>query len=124
MRTLKMLTGILLAVITINAFGGGIYGMLGARDVPLQWLKGSPFSSYFIPSAFLFLAIGGSGLIATLLVFKDHRHAAGGVIFFGCLLASWIAIQLIILGYVSWLQPLVFVLGVVLMSLAAAMRFP
>lgn len=38
--------GWLLLVIAMNAFGGGYYGMSGAKYVPLDWLKGSPFSNF------------------------------------------------------------------------------
>ena len=44
--------GILLAFLALNAFGGGYYGMSGAKDVPLEWLEGGPFKNYFIPSLF------------------------------------------------------------------------
>ncbi len=35
--------GALLAFAALNAFGGGYYAMSGAKDVPIDWLKGSPF---------------------------------------------------------------------------------
>ena len=38
----------------INALAGGYYSMAGARNVPLEWLKGSLFDSYFIPGVVLF----------------------------------------------------------------------
>lgn len=38
------------AVVALNAVGGGIYGLAGAKNVPREWLAGSPFHSYTIPS--------------------------------------------------------------------------
>jgi len=38
--------GVLLLFVAINAFGGGYYGMAGAKDVPTEWLKGSPFRNH------------------------------------------------------------------------------
>jgi hypothetical protein len=57
-KTVRHSLGILLLLLTINAFGGGYYGMTGANDVPVEWLKGSPFKNYFVPGMVLFLLIG------------------------------------------------------------------
>lgn len=55
---LKMILGVLLAFIAINAFGGGSYGMMSPKELPKEWLEGSPFSSFFIPSLILFVVVG------------------------------------------------------------------
>ena len=33
----------------------------------MSWLDGSPFHSFFIPSLFLFVVIGGGMLVATIV---------------------------------------------------------
>jgi len=40
----------LLAFGALNAFAGGYYGLSGAPGVPVEWLEGSPFSDYTVPS--------------------------------------------------------------------------
>ena len=65
-----------LAFGALNAFAGGYYGMAGAKDVPLEWLEGTPFSSYFIPSLILFIVVGGALLAAALVVFTRKRRSA------------------------------------------------
>ena len=44
---MKNALGNLLLFLALNAFGGGYYGMAGAKDVPVEWLEGSPFNNFF-----------------------------------------------------------------------------
>lgn len=110
--------GIMLLVLAINAIGGGIYGMAGAKDIPAEWLDGSPFSGYFIPSLFLFVVIGGSCLVSAMLVFGRRHMARQSSFFCGILLLAWIMIQLYIIGYVSLLQPAIAASGILILVLA------
>ena len=57
-KGIRITLGVILALLALNALGGGYYGMAGAENVPLEWLEGSPFKTYFIPSLILFLIIG------------------------------------------------------------------
>lgn len=99
------LLGILLVLVAINAFGGGFYGMAGAKGIPLQWLQGSIFKTYFIPSLALFIGIGGGALIAAILVFKHKRAARFASLTCAAIMLVWLVVQVGIIGYVSWLQP-------------------
>jgi len=110
--------GGLLAFGGINALGGGIYGLSGAKDIPLEWLAGSPFTSYFIPSLILVVVVGGSLLAAAIAVFARARIARLLAFGAGSILLGWIAVQVAIIGYVSWLQPAVTVAGLVVLALA------
>jgi hypothetical protein len=47
--------GILLLLLAINAFAGGYFRMAGAKNIPTERLKNSPFHSYFVPSLILFV---------------------------------------------------------------------
>jgi hypothetical protein len=117
-KTIRITLGILLLIIAINAFGGGYYGMSGAKDMPLEWLAGSPFKNYFVPSLFLFFGIGGSCLLAAIAVFKKHRLAGIFSLFCGLLIISWLVVQVAIIGYVSWMQPTtaIFALLIILLT--------
>jgi len=111
--------GTLLAFGALNAFGGGYYGLAGAQGIPTEWLEGSPFSDYFIPSAVLFVVVGGSFLLAAIAVFARWpiaRHLAIGA---GFVVLGWLAVQVAIIGYVSWMQPTTAIAGVVVLALAA-----
>ena len=118
----RILLVVLEALLALNAVGGGIYGLTGAKDLPREWLQGSPFESYFIPSLFLLVVVGGSMIAAAALVaFVPERGAwaslgAAGVLF------AWIVVQVSVIGLVSWLQPTCIVLAVVIAGFAMTLR--
>ena len=105
-------------LVMVNAFGGGFYGLSGAKDIPMAWLDGSPFSNFFIPSLFLFVAIGGGMLVATIVWWRKSRVAPWVSLGMGALLMLWIVAQVSIIGYVSWMQPTSFVAGAAIVALA------
>jgi hypothetical protein len=99
-----MLAGLLL-VVAVNAFGGGWYGMAGAPGVPIEWLDGSPFDSYLVPSVILFAVVGGTFLIAAIGVLARARWSWFAVAAAVVVATVWLTTQLAIIGAVSWLQP-------------------
>lgn len=118
MRVIRILIGILLSAICINAFGGGYYGMSGAADIPKEWLKGSAFNSYFVPSLFLFVVIGESCLLGAIMAFRNSRYTRTISFFCSIVLLIWILIQIQIIGSVSWLQQAVVVVALIVFGLA------
>lgn len=111
--------GALLAFLALNAIGGGLYGLLGARGVPRAWLAHSPFSSYFLPSLILLAVVGGIQLAASVAVLACARQARALSGLAGGVLLGWIAAQLLIIGPVSWLQPAVAVAGLAVLLLGS-----
>ncbi len=97
--------GGLLAFGGLNAVAGGYYGLSGAEGVPLELLEGSPFRSYFVPSLFLLIVVGGSLLFAATAVLAGRRIARVSALCAGAVLLVWIVVQVSIIGYVSWMQP-------------------
>lgn len=79
--------------------------MSGAEGVPLELLDGSPFTSYFIPSLFLFVVVGGSALLASIAVFANSKFARLVSLINVIIVFGWLTVQVIIIGYLSWLQP-------------------
>jgi hypothetical protein len=116
------LLGSLLAFIALNAFAGGVYGMAGAQGVPVAWLRGSPFRDYFLPGLFLFAVVGGVWLAAAILVFRRHRWNRAAAAVAGCLGLAWIAVQVSLIGFVSWLQPAVAAASLAVLALAARLN--
>jgi len=94
----------LVLVVAANAVGGGIYGLAGARDVPREWLDGSPFETYVIPSLVLLVVVGGSMAIAAAALLTHHRRAAEISIGAGVILLVWLVVEVLIVPF-SWLQP-------------------
>ena len=117
-EVLRYALGLLLAFAALNAFGGGYYGMAGAKGIPTGWLLGTPFSSYFVPSLFLFVVVGGSFLAAAIAVLARWSLAWVAAIAAGVIVLVWLAVQVSLIGYVSWMQPATALVGVVILRLA------
>ncbi len=115
---IRYLLGALLACGAINAFAGGYYGLSGAPDVPLEWLAGSPFKNYFIPSLILLVVVGGAFSFAAVAVFARARLARVSAVIAGTVVLVWIAGQLAIIGYVSRMQTATLVAGILVVMLA------
>lgn len=114
--------GTLLAFVALNAFGGGIYGVGGAEGVSTEWLEETPFRDYVIPSMILFVAVGGSSLVAAIAVFRRATWARQAAFGAGVVLLVWIAVQVALIGYRLWLQPAFFGIGLVVLVLARQVR--
>lgn len=110
--------GVLLAFAALNAFGGGYYAMAGAEGVPLEWLEDSPFRNYLIPGIFLFVVVGGAFLTAAILAFVRSRHVRMAAFLAVAVVFGWLAVQLSIIGYVSWMQPVTAIVALVILLLA------
>lgn len=122
MKPLRIVLIAIELLVALNAVGGGIYGLGGAKDVPAQWLQGSPFTSYFWPSLILLVGVGGSMALAAVLMVVRPRIGAYASLGAGLVLAGWIGVQVAIIGYVSWLQPAMAVAAVAVVALAVAAR--
>lgn len=109
--------GVIILFLAINAFGGGYYGLVGAKDIPMEWLQGSPFHDYFIPSLILIFFVGGSSLIASIAVLKRFGFDHQAAFICGAIVLIWIVVQISIIGYVSWMQPAVAFAGVLIIFL-------
>jgi len=114
----RYILGALLGFGALNAIGGGFYGLSGAEGVPIAWLNGSPFADYFIPSLILLVIVGGSFLIASIAVLAGRRISRTAALAAGAILLAWIAVQVAVIGYVSWMQPATAAAGVVVIVLA------
>ena len=120
-KTSRRLLAAVEGVIAVNAIGGGIYGLAGAKDVPLEWLAGSPFDSYLIPSLVLLILVGGSMAVACALLLTGHRRATHASIAAACILLGWLAVEITIIPF-SWLQPVFAILGLLVLALAEHQR--
>jgi hypothetical protein len=102
---IRYLLGSLLAFGALNAFAGGYYGLAGAEGVPREWLEGTPFNDYFYPSLILLVVVGGSCLVAAAAVFARFRVGRFAAFAAAAVLLIWLAVELLMLGYISWMQP-------------------
>jgi peptidoglycan/LPS O-acetylase OafA/YrhL len=115
--SIRTLPGSLFAFGALNAFAGGYYGLSGAEGVPREWLAGSPFSDYVVPSLVLFVVVGGALALAAIMVFRGHPLARAIACAAAAVLLVWIVVQVAIIGYVSWMQPATFAAGLLMLLL-------
>lgn len=121
-KIMRNILGILLLLLAINAFGGGYYGMTGAKAIPTEWLKNSPFNNYLIPGLILFVCVGGTALLASILVFRHDAHANKAAAICGIIVIGWLIAQVAIIGFVSWLQPAIAIVATIILLLTWKLR--
>ena len=102
--------------IGVGAIAGGI-GLVADPQghnvgMSLEALRGSPFSDYFIPGLVLLTVNGIGHLVGAWLSVKKNRFAGKAGVGLGVFLMCWIIAQVYWIGYLHWLQPLYFGLGV------------
>jgi hypothetical protein len=125
MKHVKTALIVLQLLVAANAVGGGVYGLAGAKSVPTEWLEGSPFHTYTVPSLFLLCVIGGGMVLATAAWLLRRRVAPWLSLGMGVVLMLWIVAQVAIITLNSWLQPASFAAGLAITALAVyALRRP
>jgi hypothetical protein len=109
--------------LAVSAIVGAIGLVAGFMNVPLSVLHGTPFADFTVPSLLLGVAVGGSALAAAAIaVFGPRRYerlASAGA---GCIMTGWMIVEVALIGLGSWLQPLYFALGLVMIGLAALLE--
>ena len=99
-----------------------LYGLAGAPKVPREWLEGSPFDDYTVPSLILGLGVGSTSAAAALIAWRGENAAAPASVVTGGVLCGWIAAQVAIIGPRSGLQPLMGGVGISMIALGAKLR--
>lgn len=68
-------------------------------ELPLEWLEGSAFSSYFAPGLVLLIVLGVGPLVAAYGVWRRRPWGWTSGFVVGAALIIWLAIQIRIIGY-------------------------
>jgi hypothetical protein len=102
----------------VAAIGGAWYALGGATDWPREWLDGSPFSDYTIPGLVLGGVYAPASLIAAEAVRRCHPRAGEVALGAAAIQVTWIATQLRIIGFRSFLQPTMAAVGLADLALA------
>ena len=121
-RRTERTIAVLSALTAVNAVGGSIYGLRGAPQIPREWLEGSPFNDYKIPSVFLGIAVGGSSAMSAGTAWRGDDHAAFATVAAGGILTAWVAAQVATIGLRSFLQPLFGGVGITMIALGLNLR--
>ncbi|MCB9320444.1 MAG: hypothetical protein H6570_14270 [Lewinellaceae bacterium] len=115
------LLGLLQLVVALGAIPAGlaliIYPDGAAVGMSTTLLSQAPFKDFLIPGLFLLIGNGLSNGFGGMLAFL-HRPVAGTLgLLLGVFLMAWVLIQVYFIGYLSFLQPLMFGLGVIISGL-------
>jgi hypothetical protein len=73
---LRIVLIVLDAFLALTAVAGGIGLLAGVNAPPVEMLAGSPFRSYTIPGLALLVIVGGSALVAAVVVLRRQRWGA------------------------------------------------
>lgn len=127
---------ILLVFLGLGAVAGGSVLMLAPdgslMGMPVSQLNNSPFTNYFIPGLVLFLCNGiypffvaccmmkrpNWKVPSRLNPFKSIHWTWIAILLSGAIVSGWIVMQVIWLGYSSFLQPLYFFYGIIIILLS------
>lgn len=108
-KLIHIAIGVPTAFNALSAIGGGIAlltgtykdGVLieagGRAQFPLEWLQHTPFSDYTIPALILTIGVGGSSLIAAVLVFTGRDEGVLASVAAGLIMAGFIVVEVVML---------------------------
>jgi len=117
--TLLLFVGIGAAVAGIGLVFKPNGSMLG---MSVELLEDSPFQSFLIPGIILFLVNGLGSFFGAFLSFKSHHLSGIVTIVLGFAMIIWISAQVYWIGWINWMQPFFFLVGIIEVILGAIVR--
>lgn len=93
-----------------------------SMQMSLDWLQYSPFSNYLIPGILLFVVNGLMSIFVFILLIIKYKSYPLLVMLQGVLLFGWIAVQVLMLRDIIWIQILYGSIGLVLLLLGWLLR--
>ncbi|MGB4843039.1 MAG: hypothetical protein WBP16_01100 [Ferruginibacter sp.] len=119
-RFLLILASILLLFNGIGAVYGGwnliIHPDGSSIQLPMHWLKHTPFKNYFIPGIVLFTVNGLFSFFVFILLLLNNRYKGRLVMIEGILLTGWILVQVLLLQTIYFLHIILAVVGMGLIA--------
>lgn len=109
----ELFVGVMAIVGTIGLLGG-----FWSQGLPVDLLRGSPFTSYLIPALALFVLVGGSAFLAATLLLTNQPAGNPASFLAGIILVIFEVIEYQAIGFAMFLQPAMFALGLLLIALA------
>lgn len=108
---LDAIAGVGAVVVGIGLIGGWI-------EMSTAYLDDTPFNSYLIPGLLLIFIVGGALLATSFLVASRSKIALHASLVSGFMLLGWISIEIMLIGMVTWLQPIMGATGVAIALIA------
>jgi len=114
---LAKLLGYLQIFIGASAIAGGLQLIIvpngSEMGMSTEILSHSPFDNFLIPGITLFTVIGLGNLLGVWFSLKDKKSAGIFGSIMGATLISWMLIQIILIGWGTWLQPFFLGMGTI-----------
>ncbi|MCB2219002.1 MAG: hypothetical protein KQI35_01315 [Bacteroidetes bacterium] len=87
----------------LSGIAGGI-GLIGdpsgeSLQIPLIWLKGSPFHNYLVPGIVLLIILGIFPVGVFLGLLREWPWAWHATLFIAIALLIWIIVEIMVIGY-------------------------
>jgi hypothetical protein len=89
--------------------------------MPKSLLAGSPFPNFFFPGLLLLAVVGGTQVVATILLFRRGPLALFWAAFAGFTMVTWILVETAIIRGFGVLQALYYLTGVTELVLVLAL---
>jgi hypothetical protein len=110
---------VLQALVAVTAIAGGAALTLAALNPdlatvlspPMEYLEGSPFSSYLLPGMLLAIVVGGTQVAAFLLGVTRSDLSLPGAATAAIALLIWVFVQMVFIPF-SFLQAIYFAVGI------------
>lgn len=116
----------------VSAFAGALGLVVGFMNIPLSVLRTTPFADFTVPALLLGFVVGGSALAAAVIALFGPRRLAQlepwhvdalTTAAAGCIMVGWMTVEIAMIGVGSWLQPTYFVVGLLMIGLAALLQW-
>jgi hypothetical protein len=121
-RTLSRIAWAVLTATTVfdavSAVGGAIAMLLtNGLGMPRSFLAGSPFASFTVPALLLLAVVGGTQVLAAVLLFLHRPSSLFWSAFAGFTMVTWIVVETVIIRGFGVLQGLYYAAGVAELAL-------
>ena len=97
-RFVYILLIVLAGVLGLSAVPGGITLLVGFYAPPVEQLKGSVFADFTIPGLTLLLFVGGSAVLATVLLVRRSRFGSLSAALAGAIVMSFEFVEVLAIG--------------------------
>lgn len=120
MKLLRILSIVLLVILSVSAIAGGLILIIDptgdGMQLPIEHIQHSPFKDYFFPGIILFSTNGVSALIVLIVVIIKSKYYPWFIIYQGSILVGWIAIQMMMLQVIYFLQFILGTIGIIMIT--------
>lgn len=89
---------LLAGFLSLSAIPGGIMLLAGFYAPPVEQLRGSVFSSFLLPGLALLFIVGGSALLATVLLVRRSRFGPASTALAGVIVMSFEFVEVLAIG--------------------------